>query len=72
MVMPGDTVTWEWAGADHSTTSDSGVWDSGVHDPPHSFSHTFTAADSGQAFPYFCSIHGAAGGVGMSGTVHVM
>jgi FtsP/CotA-like multicopper oxidase with cupredoxin domain/plastocyanin len=72
MVMPGDTVTWEWAGADHSTTSDTGVWDSGVHDPPHSFSHTFTAADAGQSFPYFCSVHGGPGGAGMAGTVHVM
>jgi FtsP/CotA-like multicopper oxidase with cupredoxin domain/plastocyanin len=72
MVSPGQTVTWQWAGAQHSTTSDTGVWDSGVHNAPHTFTHTFTAADVGKTFPYFCSIHGGPGGAGMSGSIMVM
>lgn len=69
--MPGDTVTWDWSGTDHSTTSDTGVGDSGVHSAPHTFTHTFTAADSGKSFPFSCSIRGRAGGAGMLGTIHV-
>jgi plastocyanin/FtsP/CotA-like multicopper oxidase with cupredoxin domain len=73
MINAGDTVTWKWDdGTDHSATSDTGIWDSGVKSggPPFpQFSHTFTAPGT---FPYHCVIHGAPGGVGMSGTVTVM
>lgn len=72
MVSAGQTVTWDWVGPQHSTTSDTGVWDSGVHNPPHTFTHTFTAADMGKTFPYFCSIHGGPGGSGMAGSIMVM
>lgn len=72
MVTAGQTVTWEWEADDHSTTSDNGVWDSGVHNQPHSFPHTFTTADAGTTFRYFCSQHGGPGGAGMSGTIMVM
>jgi plastocyanin len=72
MVSAGDTVTWDWEADNHSTTSDTAVWDSGVHNKPHTFTHTFTAADSGKTFPYFCSIHGGSGGAGMSGSIMVM
>jgi len=72
MVSAGQTVTWNWAGDNHSTTSDTGVWDSGVQNQPHTFTHTFTAADSGKTFPYFCLVHGGPGGVGMSGSIMVM
>ena len=74
VIVPGTKVIWEWeVGAnDHSTTSDDvGKWDSGVHNAPHSFEHTFTAGDAMQTFPYYCSIHGQPGGVGMSGSVEV-
>jgi FtsP/CotA-like multicopper oxidase with cupredoxin domain/plastocyanin len=72
MLSAGQTVTWNWTGNNHSTTSDTGVWDSGVQNQPHTFSHTFTAADSGKTFPYFCQVHGGPGGVGMSGSIMVM
>ena len=72
MVSAGQTVAWNWEGNNHSTTSDTGVWDSGVRSSPHTFSHTFSAAESGKTFPYFCSIHGGKGGVGMSGSIMVM
>jgi plastocyanin len=42
------------------------------HNKPHSFSHTFTTADAGKTFPYFCSQHGSPGGGRMSGTIAVM
>jgi plastocyanin len=73
MINAGDTVTWKWDdGADHSVTSDTGLWDSGVKSggPPFpQFSRTFTTPGT---FPYHCVIHGGPGGVGMSGTVTVM
>ncbi|MGI8567895.1 MAG: multicopper oxidase domain-containing protein [Methylocella sp.] len=72
MVSAGQTVTWNWEGDNHSTTSDTGVWNSGVHNKPFTFTRTFTAADSGKTFPYFCSIHGGPGGAGMSGSIIVM
>jgi plastocyanin len=50
-----DTVEWTWAGPFHSTTSDTaGLWDSGVHSPPFSFTNTFTSAGT---FPYHCTLH---------------
>jgi plastocyanin len=58
-VRAGDTVNWVWSGgffgaAPHSTTSVNGLWDSGVHDAPYTFSYTFTQPGS---FSYYCS-HG--------------
>ena len=54
-----DTVIWTWAGNFHSSTSGAndtpdGLWDSGVFNPPHTFSRTFTSAGD---FPYYCSVH---------------
>ncbi len=54
-----DTVQWNWSMSEvapHSTTSTSmpGLWDSGVHMEPFSFSHTFTSAGN---FPYWCTVH---------------
>ena len=73
MINAGDTVTWKWDdGTDHSVTSDTGIWDSGVKSggPPFpQISRTFTAPGT---FPYHCVIHGGPGGAGMSGTVTVM
>jgi len=73
MINAGDTVTWVWDdGTDHSVTSDTGIWDSGVKNggPPFpQFSRTFPAPGT---FPYRCVIHGESGGLGMSGTVTVM
>ncbi|MFM0124584.1 MULTISPECIES: multicopper oxidase domain-containing protein [Paraburkholderia] len=70
-IAVGDTVHWQWADSQpHSSTSDTGIWDSGVHTGAgFIFDHTF---GSPGAFPYHCSIHGAAGGLGMAGTVTVI
>jgi plastocyanin len=64
-INTGDTVNWSWGGNFHSTTSGispnaDGIWDSGVHNVPFSFQHTFNTAGN---FPYFCSVHGFTGTV---------
>jgi plastocyanin/FtsP/CotA-like multicopper oxidase with cupredoxin domain len=70
-IAVGDTVRWVWGDSlPHSTVSDSGLWDSTVHTSMgFLFDHTFNAPG---AFPYHCAIHGATGGVGMSGTITVI
>jgi glucose/arabinose dehydrogenase len=65
----GDTVQWVWASSPHSATSGTAAhpttdFDSGIHNAPFNFSHTFNTAGS---FPYHCTYHGAL----MSGSVDV-
>ena len=73
-VTVGDTVMWTDNGNNpHTVTADGGAFDSsnggsGTMANGQTFSHTFTAAGS---FPYHCKIHGAAGGLGMAGTIVV-
>jgi glucose/arabinose dehydrogenase len=68
-INAGDTVQWNWKSSPHSVTAGSpgnetGEFDSGLHNTPFTFTHTFS--DPGN-FPYYCTFHGAV----MSGTVHV-
>ena len=63
-IRVGGTVHWVWVDSFHSTTSDTGVWDSGQNQTPHTFDHTFPNAGS---FPYHCTVHGPV----MHGTVNV-
>jgi plastocyanin len=73
----GDTVTWVWNAAFHSTTAAAGQldsWNSGVvFSSGATYSHTFSQLGT---FNYFCSIHGADGGCrstqAMSGYVAVV
>jgi plastocyanin len=51
-IKPSDTVQWTWTGNNHSTTSNNGLWDSGIHNSPFTFSFTFTNQGN---FPYHCS-----------------
>jgi plastocyanin len=75
-VHVGDTVTWvhDASATPHSVTADDGSFDSSPNCPPtclganSTFQHTF---DTAGTFPYHCRIHGAAGGIGMSGTIIV-
>jgi hypothetical protein len=63
-INTGDTVKWTWEGGPHSTTSGPSCptfdgpgpnsWDSGLSNPPATFSFTFNTPGS---FPYFCSLH---------------
>lgn len=55
----GDTVTWTNTDTIiHTTTSNTGLWDSGVMAPGATFSHTFTQAGT---FNYLCTTHGFTG-----------
>ncbi|SRR6266404_496110 len=58
-----DSVKWTWAGSPHSTTSDTGLWESGVQGTGATFTHTFTSAG---CFPFHCSVHPF-----MTGTINV-
>jgi plastocyanin len=65
-IAPGTTVTWtNQDDMPHTTTSDTGLWDSGLMQPGQSYSFQFTG---GGTFPYHCQIHGEAS---MSGTIQV-
>jgi plastocyanin len=60
-IQAGDTVMWTWKGSGHSVTSGtpgypSGLFDSGINNSGHTFSHTFSDAGT---FAYFCTPHGA-------------
>jgi plastocyanin len=67
VINVGDAIHWVWVTFNHSTTSVVGsaeVWDSGVHNPPTTFDHTFTHAGT---FSYYCVIHGFDNGNGTAG-----
>jgi photosystem II stability/assembly factor-like uncharacterized protein len=54
-VNPGDTVRWtNYDSVPHTSTSDSGIWDSGALNNGDSYSRAFP--DLGN-FPYHCTIH---------------
>jgi LPXTG-motif cell wall-anchored protein len=65
-ISVGDSVTWTNNAQDpHTSTSDSGVWDSGTLNPGQSFTRTFSSAGT---FAYHCSFHQS---LGMVGTIVV-
>jgi plastocyanin len=50
-----DQVRWTWIGSiGHTTTSDTGLWDSGINGNGATFVNTFTTAGR---FPYHCTVH---------------
>jgi plastocyanin len=72
-IAVGETVTWDWQDAPHSSTSDaiSGpeVWDSGILSTDATFAHAFqTPGDH----PYYCVVHSFPGGTMMNGVVRVV
>jgi len=67
--VAGNTLTWSSDGAEqHTITADDGSFDSGIINPGDTFAFTFDASGT---YPYYCQIHGAPGGIGMSGMVIV-
>ena len=67
----GDTVTWvnNTDFEDHTSTSNTGVWDSGDVGPGEIYSRTFNSPGT---FPYHCIYHAnPAGTSGMIGTITV-
>ncbi len=68
-ITAGDTVVWTDTGVrPHTVTADDGSFDSGNLTTGQTFSRTFTTPGT---IRYFCKLHGAAGGLGMSGTIVV-
>src|SRR6516165_228289 len=65
-VVAGDTVRWVVNQGFHTTTSSTGLWDSGGLGVGSTFEHTFNNPGD---FAYICTIHFAC--CNMSGTVHV-
>ena len=50
-----DSVKWTWIGSrNHSSTSDSSLWDTGLQGNGYTFTRAFTSAGS---FPYGCTAH---------------
>jgi plastocyanin len=63
-VTQGSTINWFNEGPTlHTTTSDTGVWDSGNINPGSSYQFTFGSPGT---YPYHCTLH-----LGMTGTVVV-
>ncbi len=70
VVHAGTTVRWtNFDSASHSTTSDDGVWDSGLFGQGENFSFAF---ETPGVYLYHCTAHGGPGGAGMSGQVTVI
>ncbi|MGI8686135.1 MAG: LamG-like jellyroll fold domain-containing protein, partial [Acidimicrobiales bacterium] len=68
-ITAGSTVTWTKTGNNqHTVTADDGSFDSGSMAPGATFSRTFATPGS---YRFYCVIHGAAGGTGMSGVIVV-
>ncbi len=49
-----DQVTWNWVSDFHSTTSDDGIWDSGVNNTGFQFTQPFPTSGN---FAYLCTVH---------------
>jgi plastocyanin len=68
-VQPGTTVEFRNDGRNpHTVTADDGSYDSGILQNGDVFEQTYTAPG---VYPFNCKLHGAAGGIGMSGTIVV-
>jgi plastocyanin len=68
-VHVGDSVLWTWNGGFHSVVADSGAFQS-MLSGTIGFTYSVTFNTLGDV-RYYCSLHGAPNGVGMSGIVHV-
>lgn len=70
MVQVGDTVRWENTGGGlHNVVADDNSFTSGSASTDNwTFDHVFTALGD---YQYYCQVHGAAGGIGMSGKITV-
>jgi plastocyanin len=66
-IATGDTIQWVWVSGTHTTTSDDGLWDSGIMSAGSTFSYTFTNAGD---YSYHCTLHLAC--CNMAAIVHVV
>jgi plastocyanin len=54
-IVANDQVKWTWLGShNHSSTSDTGLWDSGIQGKGHTFTRTFSSVGN---FPYHCAVY---------------
>jgi plastocyanin len=67
-VPVGTTVVWNNTAGRHTVTADDNSFDSPILAPTELFKQKF---DKPGRYPYFCKLHGGAGGEKMSGTVIV-
>ncbi|MEN9560937.1 MAG: hypothetical protein RIQ56_210 [Candidatus Parcubacteria bacterium] len=68
-INPGDTVVWKNNGQrSHNVIADNGSFGSATIAPGGTFTYTFNTPGT---FRYYCSFHGAPGGIGQSGAVVV-
>jgi plastocyanin len=67
-INAGDTVTFVNGGGFHNVVADDNSFTSGDPSDNFSFTQAFPTAGS---FHYYCAVHGAPGGIGMSGTIVV-
>jgi plastocyanin len=68
-IKVGDVVKWTNAGGFHNVIADDNSFTSGpASTSAWVFEHTFNSPGTN---PYYCVIHGAPGGVGMSGVITV-
>ncbi len=68
-IKAGQTVVWVNKGQSvHTVTADDNSFDSGNLKVGAQFTHTFTQPGR---YPYYCQIHGGAGGFGMAGVIIV-
>ena len=68
-VPVGTTLVWTHGGErQHTVTAESGEFNSGILEQNAIFEHTF---DQPGVYPYYCEIHGGAGGAGMSAVITV-
>jgi plastocyanin len=71
-VGAGDSVLWTWNGAEmHSVTADDGSFDHPASPDAQSNGTYGKTFDTPGTYAYYCRIHGATGGQGMSGTIVV-
>jgi plastocyanin len=69
VISPGTTVKFANKDvAQHTATSDTGIFDSGYLSKGEEFFYTFTEPGT---YPYYCIPHGGPGGVGMAATIIV-
>lgn len=70
-IAVGDTVTWDWTGSNQHTVTfdDSSIYSSGIQSQP--FTTPAVQFSAAGTFAYYCQVHGAPGGNGMSGSVVV-
>jgi plastocyanin len=69
VVQFGDTIHFQWIRGFHPTASDDGKWQTFQMDQNNT-DYELILQSEGE-YPYYCTAHGAPGGIGMAGTILV-